>query len=298
MDKLISQLPQGVNSLLDTDEVEVQYLGEASTKRLTGARLRAVEKAERQAQDDVIEDSCGLQTDGTYSPESDSWYIRAADFLAGCTDRGGATGALAHTIQNALRLLDAKAHDAGSGSLIILCAGLNADITLTNIIPSGYMLEYCVFNEKAGNAAVLDLGTTVGGNEVLINQPVNASGLTSVGVGGRVFSLSVATTLYLNATAVGSDWNGALIDLYLVLRPISVGGIILGAASSVITIYTTALSMISPPEAEIDALIGGAGSFAPGSTFLIYDTNTVSIYVCISDGTDWFFNSSSYGKLV
>ena len=64
------------------------------------------------------------------------------------------------------------------------------------------------FYEKAGTNPLLDLGTTLGGNEVFINQDITASDLTTVVI-QRVFSLSAATTLYLNDDDAGSNWNGS-----------------------------------------------------------------------------------------
>ena len=129
--KLISQLTAAAANLQDVDLAELQVNGEVFTRKFTGLQLRAVEKLERETQDDVIEAGCGLQANGTYLPEANSWSIRSGDFTAGCTDRGGATGALTENIQNALRLLDAKINAVGSGNYVILEANLNADTTLT-----------------------------------------------------------------------------------------------------------------------------------------------------------------------
>lgn len=219
MNKLISQLTPAGAALQDTDVIEGQLNGNAFSHKLTGLQVRSVEKTEREAQDNIIEAACGLQTDGSYLPEADSWNIRAVDFAAGCTDRGGATGGLTPSIQNALRLLDAKVKAAGSGSVVSVQSNLNADTTLTDIVPAGYLLEYIIFNEKAGNAAVLDLGTAAGGSQVFINIPIAASGLTTIPV-QNMYSLTLPQTLYLNDDDASSDWNGAIVDVYFVLKAI------------------------------------------------------------------------------
>ena len=292
--KLISQLTAGAASLQDIDLIELQVDGEVFTRKITGAQARAVEKAERQAQDNVIEASAGLQADGSYLAEADSWSIRSADFAAGVTDRGGATGALTENIQNALRLLDAKVNAMGSGNYVILMANLSADTTLTDIIPAGYMLSYVVFLEKAATNPLLDLGTTATGNEVFINQDITASDLTTIVI-NRVFSLSAATTLYLNDDDAGSNWNGSTVDAYFVMTPI-----IPGAGSGVVVVgtYSGAYAFVgNPTELEIEGVIGDATDYADGSTFYINDT-AGSHWIVYSDGVSWYYNSGTWTEAV
>lgn len=285
-DKLISQLTASANSLADIDLCEGQKDGEVFSRKFTGAQMRAVEKGEREAQDNVIEASCGLQTDGTYTAEANSWYIRSGDFAAGCTDRGGATGALTENIQNALRLLDARINAMGSGNYVILRANLNSDTTLTSIVPAGYMLAYVVFLEKAGTSPILDLGTTLGGNQVFINQSLTSSNLTTIVV-NRVFSLSAATTLYLNDDDAGSNWNGSTVDAYFVMTPILTGT--LSAGVVVVGYYEGAYGLSSPPTAaEITAIIGDPTDYAPASFFIVNDTLWIS-FLIYSNGVDWFY---------
>ena len=283
--KLISQLTAGAANLQDVDLIELQVNGEVFTRKITGLQARAVEKLARETQDDVIEAGCGLQANGTYLPEANSWSIRSGDFTAGCTDRGGATGALTENIQNALRLLDAKINAVGSGNYVILEANLNADTTLTDIIPAGYMLTYVIFNEKAGTNPLLDLGTTLGGNEVFINQDITASDLTTVVV-QRVFSLSATTTLYLNDDDAGSNWNGSTVDAYFVMTPI--------IASSMPTLVVTTYfednyGFSSPPlEAEVTALLGTPGDYSPATIFTVNDTSSFTFQFMLN-GTHWYY---------
>lgn len=105
--KTINQLT-AVSSVAATDEMEVQKSGETTTKKATVQQVLATEATARANQDDVIEASVGLKTDGTFDSMNNSWLLRDADFTTGATDRGGATGVLTKTIRNALRLLDAK----------------------------------------------------------------------------------------------------------------------------------------------------------------------------------------------
>jgi hypothetical protein len=113
----------------------------------------------------------------------------------------------------------AQLRSALASASIVTTLNKSADTTLTTIIPAGYMLEYMLFEETAGNAPTLDLGTTAGGNQVFINQEMTASGITTI-VLQRVFSLVAATTLYLNDDAAGSDWNGGTVNIYTILKQI------------------------------------------------------------------------------
>ena len=219
MDKLISQLNPSGADLQDVDQIEGQKSAELEGKRFTGLQVRAVEKAEREAQDDVIEANVGLDVNGIYQPEADSWVLRAADFAAGTIDRGGATGALDETVQNALRLLDGLINALPVSTYVVTKTNIAADTTWTDVIPAGYCLEYIVFSELNGTSPILDLGITVGGNEVFINQEMVSSGLTTVSL-FRMFSLVNPTTLYINDDDAGSNWNGTNLNIYLVLRKI------------------------------------------------------------------------------
>lgn len=292
-DKLISQLTASASNLQDVDLIECQKSGEVFSRKFTGLQARGVEKAEREAQDDTIEASCGLQTDGTFVAPTNSWSLRSADFTAGCTDRGGATGALTENLLNGLRLLDAKVNAMGSGNYVILKANLSGDTTCTNIVPAGYMLAYVVFLEKAGTNPILDLGTTLGGNEVFINQDITASQITTVVI-QRVFSLSVPTTLYLNDDDVGSNWNGSTVDAYFVMTSILTGG---GGGIIVVGYYEGAYGITNPPTAtEIDGIIGNAGDYTAGSLFTIRDTTwgTDDAYFIQTNGTAWQVNTASF----
>jgi len=295
--KLISQLSPGAANVQDTDLIEAQKNGELITKKFTGLQMRAVEKAERETQDNVIEASTGLNADGSFTPPATSWGLRAVDYALGCVDRAGATGALTQNILNGLRLLDARMFELGNGSLVIAYTGLNSDTTLTNVVPAGYMLEYVVIDEKAAASPVLDLGTTAGGNQVFINQAMQTSDLTTIGI-ERTFSLSTATTLYLNDDDGASTWDSSTIDAYFILRPITAGGTALPATGTVeVAYYEADCDCAAPTDVIITATIGNASDFIPGSTFYIKDIDggcPESIYIITTDGTDWYVNASTF----
>ena len=303
--KLISQLTPAGSNLQDVDLAEGQKSGEVFTRKFTGLQFRAVEMAARVAQDDVIEGACGLQTDGTYLPEALSWGLRAGDFAAGCVDRGGATGVLAANLQNGLRLLDAK---VGTGNIVILHSSITLDSTLLHpvvTIPARYMLTYIVFQELNAGTPILDLGTTLDGNEVFLTQTLTASDLTTVVV-ERIFSMSLSTDLYLSDTS--GTWDGAMVDAYFVLTPLIPGGTSSSGYPVVVGYYSDAYGFDTTPpsEAEITAVIGDPGDYPAGSTFWVKDTdsddpfNPGATTICLfhTDGVHWYGGGFTWIELV
>jgi len=296
--KLISQLTSGAANVQDTDVIEGQKSGELITKKFTGAQMRGVEKGEREAQDDQIEASVGLNADGTFTAPANSWYLRSADFTAGITDRAGATGALTENVMNALRILDANIRAQAQGDYVVLHANINSDTTFADLIPAGYMLTYMVCLEKVGaTGCKLDLGTTVGGNEVMINQEITASEITTIVI-QRVFSLSSATTLYLNDDDSESGWDGSTMDIYFVMTPIIPNSAV-STGVVVVGYYAGNYNLSAPPtEVEIDAIIGIASIFEAGSLFIINDTEpgNESIWFYMTDGINWYYNGSNFDQ--
>lgn len=291
-DKLISQLTGGAANIQDTDLIEGQKNGELITKKFTGLQMRQVEKTERETQDNTIEAGVGLNANGTFTATAltpDTWSLRAADFAAGCTDRGGATGALTESVVNGLRLLDARVYELGNGSVVIAYLGVNSDTTYAGLIPAGYMLEYVVFEEKAAASPILDLGTSAGGNEVFINQALTTSGITTV-VLQRVFSLTAGTDLYLNDDDAGSGWDGSTVDIYFVIRPITAGGAIASVSGTLTFGYYEGAYGFSPAptDAEVTAVLGAANTYTSFTAFIVNDT-LGNIYIMGSNGTNWFY---------
>jgi hypothetical protein len=99
-------------AVVDADEFEVQKFGETITKRVTKAMITADEVSERGSQDDVIESSVGLQTDGSLASLTESWYLKDADLVVGLTDMGGAEANVPKSVVNFLRILDSKLHQS------------------------------------------------------------------------------------------------------------------------------------------------------------------------------------------
>lgn len=170
--KTINQLT-AVATVTNADEVEVQKSGETTTKKATVGQLTTVEATARAAQDDVIEASAGLATNGTYPAMTNSWYLRAADFVTGLVDRVGSAANVTANLWNAIRMLDSKLYEIagtiGDTEFIrtetVVCS--TADILSCNAVPkvllqgiSGRRFEILsVFGYNNFNSAAFEAGT-------------------------------------------------------------------------------------------------------------------------------------------
>lgn len=80
--KKISQLSPSSTNLADDDFLEVEKNGDVTSKKFTGAQIRALEKSERQTTDNAIIGAVGLDTDGSFVPFSGTNYIDGAVDIA------------------------------------------------------------------------------------------------------------------------------------------------------------------------------------------------------------------------
>lgn len=184
----------------------------------------------------------------------------------------------------------AQLRSALMGNPVILQAGIVTDKTLTAIVPAGYMLFCIVFQEKSGNTAMLDLGTTPGGNEVFINQEITASDYTTVVI-QRIFSLVAATTLYLNDDTAPSTWNGATVDAYFVFTPVIPGGMLVNG-TTVVSYYEGAYGFSSPPTgAEMIVVLGLPTLYPAASIFIVNDTLGAS-FLIYTNAVNWYYLSA------
>ena len=104
-DKQIYELDASSADLTDAALV-AGGVGTASAKKYTGLELRAKEKGEREAQDDVIEASCGLAADGSWAVPV--WnYVTAAALTA--QGEGDTQKAAIHLLDTELRAANTRA---------------------------------------------------------------------------------------------------------------------------------------------------------------------------------------------
>lgn len=118
-DKLISDLTTlASGSIAGSDYVEVQEDDAAVTKKVTVTVLNELEKAERQAQDNVIEAAVGLDADGTYPGFSGTNYMDSS------TD-----------IMDALDLLDNAIGASGSAIVVDIVTISAASLNNAGVAP-------------------------------------------------------------------------------------------------------------------------------------------------------------------
>jgi hypothetical protein len=117
-----------------------------------------------------------------------------------------------------------------------------ADTTFTDCVPAGYILEYVVFDNSTGQSAVLSCGTSAGAYDVFQSWGINANGLTSIPV-GKTLSLSVVKSLFVNDDQDGDTWNGANLDMYLVLSPL-LSSVQVPTGASTVLLYSPAANYV------------------------------------------------------
>lgn len=106
----------------------------------------------------------------------------------------------------------------GGGQIIQYVYGtFTANGTLT--VPARWKIDFITFDETASHAVTggMDLGTTDGGQEILAAWAVGSGTITvptDVAVLKRAFSVSVDTTVFVNAH---TSWNSASVNVTLQL---------------------------------------------------------------------------------
>jgi len=90
------------NSVTNDMYIAVDDSGFAETKKATVEEVTEIERTARQVQDNVIEASCGLNADGSFTPPAASNYMTAADYAA---------AGLTENLLNGMLLLDAHIYE-------------------------------------------------------------------------------------------------------------------------------------------------------------------------------------------
>jgi len=100
---------------------------------------------------------------------------------------------------------------------------ITGDTLWTDIVPAGYVIEKIIFEETAGAAAVLSLGTTDTGNDVFTGVTIAASTFTvldNADLLKSMFSSTAAQTLDLNDDTAGDGWNAASVNVTFLMKRI------------------------------------------------------------------------------
>lgn len=165
----INQLT-AVSVVTNQDEVEVQKIGESSTKKATVTQLTFNEAQARKAQDNIIEDAVGLTELGTYPGLPNSWYLRESD-QALIVDRTGEVTDLPSKVMSALRMLDYQIHNTNANVSTFIktvtVRALTANVLSMNAVPfvlipsrAGYATEVIsVYGKNGYNSSAFEAGT-------------------------------------------------------------------------------------------------------------------------------------------
>jgi len=125
-----------------------------------------------------------------------------------------------HTID-----FSARIKNMGSGNINTepaVALDVTDDYTWSGVIPSGWMVEYLVFEESTGNSGQLSCGTSSGATNVMRSEAITGGGITVISnLTQRISSMSSAITLYINHAGDGDTWNGMNLTVYCVMRKIS-----------------------------------------------------------------------------
>ena len=102
----------------------------------------------------------------------------------------------------------------------VIKSTITSDTTWTDIVPAGYILERIIFEETAGNAAILSLGTSDGAYDVFTEMDIDASDITVVEI-NDIYALTSAQTLDLNDDQAVDTWNSASINITFIMSKIT-----------------------------------------------------------------------------
>jgi len=244
--KKISQLTPSSTDFQDVDEMEGQLITGVESRKFTGAQLRAVEKAEREAQDNVIEAAIGLNVDGTFIPFSGTNFMDTAT-----------------THREAEELLDVAIESnyppfTVEGQLVISNALVKPDIVdVAGVMASGvaYLIQY---TDEAGLH-------TEWNND--ISQPI----AIAIGLDSNGDFIPFVSTNFLNPTLSITEGLGEL-DFVLGDVITAVG---LGTDGQLIPF--SGYNYLDGAESIVDALGLLDAQIADSPTVLFKQTNTVTI---------------------
>ena len=206
------------------DEFEIQKVGEVTTKKVTLTQLTQVEATARAAQDDIIEAGAGLGTDGTFPAMANSWYLRAADFVTGVVDRGGAVANIVANLWGAIRMLDSKLYAnsyAMSQTVRTESVAVSiAEVLACKAVPKTIIVNEATFAVECVSAvASLDYGSVkfeAGADDLVIRYK---DGGATVFTFPNAFLEATADAIYHAVPVAGVVVIGKGLELYCASAP-------------------------------------------------------------------------------
>lgn len=176
----------------------------SEARKMALSVILGTEATTRAANDVLITVGAGLGSTGAYTAYANSWYLRAADFTTGITDRGGASANLVNSLFNADRILDAYIHDIYN--LWEVGAGVGSVEQKGNSNLASGVASLCV---NGDNIASGDYSTCFGRYNTVAGDYSISSGSGNANAGNYSYSFgaSLQTTAGSNYSMVWGRFN-------------------------------------------------------------------------------------------
>jgi hypothetical protein len=104
-------------------------------------------------------------------------------------------------------------------SYITRIAGIQSDITLTDIVPAGYVLSKIVMNNPGALTNATDqisCGLSSTSFEVFTSHRIGEVFTSMINV-EAIYSSTAATTLYIHTAGNNDSWGGVAYDFYFII---------------------------------------------------------------------------------
>jgi len=98
--------------------------------------------------------------------------------------------------------------------------GVTGDNVGTDIIPPGYAISMIIFENTTAFTAQLSAGTSAGASNIFQSEAIDKSGLTTITPKNKTFSLTAFTSIYFNHASESDTWNGATMNIYILLTKV------------------------------------------------------------------------------
>jgi len=119
------------------------------------------------------------------------------------------------TIAESIASGELLAHGAIGTKLAIPYVSITANAKKTDIITAGWKLDSIIIKNNGSATVTLNIGTSDGGTQVMIQEDIAAGVLLNYAV-GDIFSLSTATSLWFHAL----DWTNINLAVYVMIERI------------------------------------------------------------------------------
>jgi len=117
------------------------------------------------------------------------------------------------TVAESIATGELLAHGAIATKLALPYANITANSQKTDIITAGWKLDSIIIKNNGAATVTLNIGTSDGGTQVMIQEDIATGVLLNYSV-GDIFSLSAATSLWFHAL----DWTNIDLEVYVLIE--------------------------------------------------------------------------------